>query len=378
MYSGKKIGLALSGGGIRACIFHLGVFKCLAEQGLLKQVASLSSVSGASLCVALIFSIAGNRWPTDEMFLSFVLPEIRRRILANDIQAAALLRLPFQPWYWFNRVKLVARMMEAKWGVEGVLQDLPNQPYWEINCTTFETGKNFRIRKDYMGDRILGYAQRPNLRIADMAAASAGFPVLIGPYRLDMRRYMWSEDKAGRTPLPMTRQRCSLWDGGVYDNLGLEALFKIGRGLDAEIDFLIVSNASGESGTVERMFFRPLRNLRRMLDIALDQVASLRTRDVMASVVEKGDGVYVQIGRTAAEIAKASGAPTELAEKLTRECMTEAQAQKARHYPTTLRTPSAGDFDLILRHGYENARCSFACYMKPMRVHSHVFHISGT
>jgi hypothetical protein len=36
----------------------------------------------------------------------------------------------------------------------------------------------------------------------------------------------------------------TLWDGGVYDNLGLEALYKIGEGLDGEIDFLIVSNAS--------------------------------------------------------------------------------------------------------------------------------------
>ena len=368
MHFGRKIGLALSGGGIRACVFHLGLFKWLAEQNRFGQIASLSSVSGASLCVALIFSIAGNRWPTEEMFLDFVLPEIRRRILANDIQVAALLRLPFRPWNWFNKVKLVARMIEAKWGVEGTLQDLPDEPHWEINCTTFETGKSFRIRKDYMGDRILGYTQQPDLPIADMAAASAGFPVLIGPYKLNMRRYAWSADKAGKEPLPTARRRCSLWDGGVYDNLGLEAVFKIGRGMDEEIEFLVVSNASGESGVVERDFFRPLHNLRRLLDIALDQVTSLRTRDVKASVVEKKDGVYIQIGQTAAQIAEARGASKSLTEFLVCACMAEAQAQKARRYPTTLRRPTAADFDLLLRHGYENAMCNFACYAAVVQV----------
>ena len=328
----KRIGVALSGGGMRACVFHLGVFKCLAAEGLWGQIESLSSVSGASLCVALIFSIAGNRWPTASQFLEFVLPEIRRRILAADIQMAALWRLLLRPaafittGCWFDKVKLVARAMETEWGIAGTLQDLPDRPHWEINCTTFETGKSFRIRKDYMGDRALGYTQKPCLPIADMAAASAGFPVLIGPYRLDMRRYSWSADKYGWVPLETQRKYCSLWDGGVYDNLGLEALFKIGRGLDEEIDFLIVSNASDGGKMVERAFFRPLRNLRRLLDIALEQVVSLRTRDVMASVVEKGNGVYIRI----------DGA--------------------ARQYPTTLRSPSAADFDLLLQHGYEQAR----------------------
>jgi len=362
MYSNRKIGLALSGGGIRACIFHLGVLQCLAEQQLLNRVASLSSVSGASLCIALIFSAAGNRWPSDEAYLETVLPEIRRRVLSSDIELSALLHMPFAPWLWRNRVQLIARAMERKWSINGNLQDLPDAPYWEINCTTFETGKSFRIRKDYMGDHRLGYTQRPNLKIADMAAASAGFPILIGPYRLDMTRHAWSRDKHGKEPFIPARRRCSLWDGGVYDNLGLEALYKIGRGLDDEIQFLIVSNASGTSGDAEHSFLHPLRNLHRLLDIALEQVGALRTRDITASVMEKGNGVYLRIGDTAAEIAAACGAPKDIADTLARQCMPAADARRARHYPTTLRTPSAADYDLLLRHGYENALCNFACH----------------
>jgi patatin-like phospholipase len=44
-----KIGLALSGGGIRAAVFHLGVLRRLAAENLLEAVSSLSTVSGGSL-----------------------------------------------------------------------------------------------------------------------------------------------------------------------------------------------------------------------------------------------------------------------------------------------------------------------------------------
>jgi len=360
MRADAKIGLALSGGGIRACIFHLGVCKGLAAHGLLGRVASISSVSGASLCVALIFAASGNRWPSDRYFLTRTLPEIERRIMTHDIQAAALCRLPFMPRYWFNRVGLLARALCREWGICGTLQELPDYPYWEINCTTYETGKNFRIRKDYMGDYMLGYTQRADLPIADMAAASAGFPVLIGAYVLDMTRYIWTVGKhGGKETAP--RKQCALWDGGVYDNLGLEALYKIGRGLDAEINFLIVSNASGALGAAEHSVSRPLSGLKRLLDIALDQVSALRTRDILSAIIAKGDGLYIQIGETTQQIARRHGLDETSAARLLPNCLTSEEATRAAHYPTTLRTPSQGDFNLLLQHGYEAAVCSVSC-----------------
>ncbi len=44
-----KIGLALSGGGFRASIFHLGVIRRLEELGIMKDVSVLSTVSGGSI-----------------------------------------------------------------------------------------------------------------------------------------------------------------------------------------------------------------------------------------------------------------------------------------------------------------------------------------
>ena len=50
----KPIALALSGGGIRAMVFHLGVMRHLAERGLLESVDKISTVSGGSLLVGLL------------------------------------------------------------------------------------------------------------------------------------------------------------------------------------------------------------------------------------------------------------------------------------------------------------------------------------
>jgi predicted acylesterase/phospholipase RssA len=44
-----RLGLALSGGGLRATLFHLGVVRFLRDAGLLGDVTHLVSVSGGSI-----------------------------------------------------------------------------------------------------------------------------------------------------------------------------------------------------------------------------------------------------------------------------------------------------------------------------------------
>jgi predicted acylesterase/phospholipase RssA len=50
-----RLGLALSGGGFRAALFHLGVLARMAEVGLLRQVEVISTVSGGSIIGALYY-----------------------------------------------------------------------------------------------------------------------------------------------------------------------------------------------------------------------------------------------------------------------------------------------------------------------------------
>src|SRR5581483_5753015 len=50
-----RLGLALSGGGFRASLFHIGLLARLAERGLLRRVEVISSVSGGSILSALYY-----------------------------------------------------------------------------------------------------------------------------------------------------------------------------------------------------------------------------------------------------------------------------------------------------------------------------------
>jgi predicted acylesterase/phospholipase RssA len=47
-----RIGLALSGGGFRASLFHLGVIRRLEELGIMEKVSLVSAVSGGSIIAA--------------------------------------------------------------------------------------------------------------------------------------------------------------------------------------------------------------------------------------------------------------------------------------------------------------------------------------
>ena len=48
----KKIGLALSGGGFRATLYHLGLVRFLRDAAILHQVTHITSVSGGSIMAA--------------------------------------------------------------------------------------------------------------------------------------------------------------------------------------------------------------------------------------------------------------------------------------------------------------------------------------
>lgn len=363
----RKIGLALSGGGIRAAIFHLGLLKWLAENGVLENVSAASTVSGASLGIGLVYSVNHLKWPDSKVYLDSVLPEIENRILKEDIQKKALVQLILTPQNMGRKVNLVADVVKKHWQVTGKLSQLPAEPLWQINCTTFETGKRFQFSQEKMGDYVIGYVENPDFDIADAICSSAGFPILIGPYRLDTEGLNWVKPPyAGGDWTPPKEKYFYLWDGGVYDNLGLEPLYKMtgGGALNSRLDFLIVSNASASIQSQARKPGFSAKNLKRMLDIAMDQVGALRNRSFMDYVKRTENGMYVKIGDSAEYIADAAQVSPEKKARLLSSCMSREDAARVCGYSTTLSSPCKADFDLILRHGYETAKCVYACYFE--------------
>src|SRR5262249_1622314 len=84
----RKIGLALSGGGFRATLYHLGLVRFLRDAGILPLVSHITSVSGGSIFAAHL----GLHWDryngsasefeaAASELLEFVRLDVRNRIL---------------------------------------------------------------------------------------------------------------------------------------------------------------------------------------------------------------------------------------------------------------------------------------------------------
>jgi NTE family protein len=172
----RHIGLALSGGGVRATIFHLGVLARLARNGLLESVSFLSTVSGGSLVVGLIYCAAGYAWPSSEHYLSTIIDTIREWLTSSTVQRAYILRSIVKPWRLLRgRAHVFGEVMTRNWGIFGNLNALPSEPRWIINATCYETGKNWRFSQPRMGDYQAQYVLNPSFPLADSLLDSGVF-----------------------------------------------------------------------------------------------------------------------------------------------------------------------------------------------------------
>lgn len=367
------IGLALSGGGVRAAAFHAGVLKWLAEKDQLKDIKELSTVSGGSLFVGLLFHHSGYKWPSSNDYLNSVLPSVRNVLTGKSLQANALLRLLVNPLNWrffFSRANILAQSIEGLWGISATLEDVPSDPIWSINGTTAESGRRFRVKGSILGDYEIGYADASHLKLSKAMAVSAAFPVGIGPVTLETQKYVWRKRENWGSNSEVQFQpkfkKLHLYDGGIYDNLGIEPLFDVGSRklkLDKEtqIEFLLVSDAGAPYAR------KPLPNLLRpgrlmqLVNIAMDQTRALRVRSYVGYLVDSPErGRYLQIGFRPEDQIHGLNAK----ELLDVEWLTDEEIRFAIEYPTTLKRMDVQDFDLLVRHGYETARGNDIAYLK--------------
>ena len=344
-FGGKEpmdIGLALSGGGFRAAAFHAGVLRRLADASLLASVKQISTVSSGSLLLSAIFTRFG--WPTDSDYEHLVFPELQKLLTKSDLFSFQALNRArssrFDYEFIFDRATILARLLELRWRVEGSLSDLPDYPIWWINATCLETAKNWRFSKREMGDGKFGRHYNPRIKIATAAAASAAFPYLIGALRIGLPKDGWHRSDPV-TWAPMERKAppfrsVRLWDGGVYENLGLGAVFKPeGRLIDC--DFLVCSDAT--------------RSIRSSMQSRLFERAIARGK-VRGSLVRLGNSV-----RDIDSRAKRKRAPANYDAFLRDE---DVSAVARTETALTALTP--GRFEAVARHGYEVADATLTAY----------------
>jgi predicted acylesterase/phospholipase RssA len=283
-----QIFLCLSGGGLRAAFFHLGVIRSLRKNGLLRSVTAVCAVSGGSITAAHLI----DRWQdftgTAEAFeaacgklLALGQRDIRGRIVRRWI-------LSFR-WIGYGRVRGLAKEYAAFFGRKKIA-DLyrplasapagPKPPALHLLATSFTTGHLCSFSGEgfstLFDDGIKDVpAELINL---DMAiAASSAFPPLFPPIRL-------TREDVGGDPSNFPVPAVYLTDGGVYDNLGIErCITLIKEGSPGSV--ILVSDAGGAFNWDETSGFSSLisRTVRTtdilMRNAALETVRSLAIRE---------------------------------------------------------------------------------------------------
>lgn len=340
------IALVLSGGGIRAMVFHLGVLRYLAEARALERVSRLSTVSGGSLVAGLIYARNNLTWPSSSQYLGTIYPEVRAALGGRSMQLGAARQL-LVPWNWrffLSRANLLARALRREWGITAALSALPAVPEWSINGTTAENGRRFRFKHNSIGDYRTGYAIPGNFPLANALAVSAAFPGGFGPLSLKTQRFQWKR-RAWDAPLgseeavTIGHRVLHLYDGGVYDNLGLESVFDAGRGTSKYADHAIVVSDAGKplSDGLAAGPLNPFR-LKRVADIMSDQSHALRVRTFINYLSNApGQGAFVSMEDKSSSL--------------------DATLRAfAMDFPTSLRRLTEREFDQLAEHGYQVAR----------------------
>jgi predicted acylesterase/phospholipase RssA len=281
-----KVGVALSGGGYRASLFHIGVLARLAECRVLRHVEVLSCVSGGSIIGAFYYlklrqmlEETDDAQITDDDYVSLVhevatefmdgvRKNLRGRLFTNPLVSARM-ALPGH-----TRSDRVAQLLddhfyrrlrdgEGDWRMPELFVKPKPQganftlryenwlrsakiPILVLNATTLNTGHSWQFTAAWMGEppsdsdervdasrrlRRVYYADAPDRdelrspRLAVAVGASACVPGLFAPVTL--KRLYDDID-------------VELVDGGVHDNQGIASL------LEQDCSVILVSDASGQ------------------------------------------------------------------------------------------------------------------------------------
>jgi NTE family protein len=267
------IALALSGGGFRATLFHIGSCHRLVELGVLTKLARISSVSGGSIFSGVV-AAAWNELARDPSVANYqrLVVQPLRQFCRQHVDTLAVGEGLLTPW------QSIGDAVEAKYHTDLFqinLNQLPDIPRFVFNATNLQTGRSFRFSKPYMGDYLLGLIPTPNVALAKAVAASSAFPPFLSPVIFNQPGQFEAVPGAVFNNNPNYTQRLYLSDGGVYDNLGLETVWNRYR-------TILVSDAGAPFGQGNKVETDWIKQTLRALDIATDQARGLRKRTLVA------------------------------------------------------------------------------------------------
>ena len=272
MENQRDTGLALSGGGFRATLFHLGAIWRLNEMASLSEVGLFSSVSGGSILAGLL----AVRWSR----LKF------RDGVAVNLHDEIVVPI----WEFCSRnvdhTAVALGLVAGTWALERsyrkhlvgafTMRNLPDYPEFVFNAAHIETGRNCTLSKAGLHTWRLGDVELPNLELAKAIAASSACPPFFPSVTLDVDAgaFVKSEyaDLFHRDDL---KYRVSLTDGGAYDNLGVHAI--------RNCPTMLVSDGSTPLRSTRGSWYtRQLdHRIMRPMGTAVEQTRAIRRREIV-------------------------------------------------------------------------------------------------
>lgn len=319
----EKLGLAFSGGGFRASFFHIGILAQMAEQGLLRSVEVISTVSGGSVVGALYYlhvkklleskideQISDQDYidiiKTIEVdFLKGTEKNIRMATFANSLKNFQMLMHSN-----YSRSHRIAELYN-KYFYQSILKDFDNPiemqqlkiyppesphyfhpkrhnvfrvakiPILVLNATTLNSGRNWQFTAQTMGEP-------PNDKTYETIAvdkksirlrrARGGYQTMVK----SQQKFSLGHAVAASASVPglfsplaikglyydrIKRKKIlpQLVDGGVFDNQGTEGL------LDNDCTHFVISDASGQMEVKNDLATDALSTLLRMNTILQDR-----------------------------------------------------------------------------------------------------------
>lgn len=297
MSNKQHIALAVSGGGYRATLYSLGALWRLNEFGLLPRLTIITGVSGGSILTGYL----AMRWDDltfDESGIATnfqsVIAEPIQQFCSKSIDIKSLISGVFS---WKETVgdKLAKAYDKGLFHGAG-LQSISNAaPEFIFYGTNLQTGASVRIGKEALSDYKIGTYLSPDISIAQAVGISSAFPPMLSPVTMNLDPMNWEKGSLdGMSEFYdniQLRKKMLLADGGLYDNLGLEAIWK-----SRKYSHLLCCDAGAPFNVHHKQKKDWYNQLMRMTGIMTDQQRALRKRILIERYIDgKFGGTYFGI-----------------------------------------------------------------------------------
>jgi NTE family protein len=232
------------------------VFRKLEELGLLWKIDLLTCVSGGSIAGGFL----ALNWGKDD-----ALDRLEKYLGSASIAVSSVIGGIIDPFS--GRLDKLAKSYERDLFGKRTLEALKDGPRIYFNSTNMSTGNMFFFVAGggdiaEMGEYELGVEPARDFRISRAVAASSAFPPVFPPLKVKEKEYSASRG-----------EYVTLTDGGVYDNLGVNPLFRKKRN---RIDYAIVSDGGKPFAINESPTEAGTVVLKESIGILMEQVRGLQ------------------------------------------------------------------------------------------------------